>query len=224
MQNQIQNLEPTMDQGLRDYLLGVYNRMGLGLIVTGLIAYLVGPEFMTSLGFGMQFLIILAPIAFTMVLCFAQSKLSPFMANLVFLGVAAAFGLSLSAIFAVYTTVSIVKVIFISSSVFAASSIYGYVTNKDLSSIYMFLFVGLIGLIVAGLVNLFFASGLMSFIISVAGVIIFTGFTAYDVQRLKNEYISGEISAVSSIYGALSMYLNFLNLFISLLSLFGDKK
>lgn len=219
------SLNMSTDEGLRKFLLGVYNQMGIGVLITGLVAYYVGPDFMTSLGFGMQMVVIFSPLALVFALGFILDKVSPFVATLIFYGLAAIMGLSLSVIFAVYTSLSIVKILLISTSVFASASIYGYLTTKDLTSWFMFLFIGLIGIIIAGIVNIFLGSGLIAFLASAAGVIIFTGFTAYDVQRLKVEYINDPDSAnKSSIFGALSLYLNFINLFISLLQLFGTKK
>ena len=136
-------------------------------------------------------------------------------------------GLSLSYIFMVYTGGSIARVFFITASAFAALSLYGYTTKKDLSGWGTFLFMGLIGIIIASIVNIFVGSGMLHFIISVAGVLVFAGLTAYDTQNIKSEYMvsdSGEVAEKKAISGALRLYLDFINLFIMLLSLFGNRE
>ena len=149
------------------------------------------------------------------------------MAQILFWAFAGTMGLSLASIFIVYTDTSIARVFFITASAFAALSIYGYTTKKDLSGWGTFLFMGLIGIIIASIVNIFVASSMMHFIISVAGVLVFAGLTAYDTQNIKSEYMvsdSGEVTEKKAISGALRLYLDFINLFIMLLSLFGNRE
>jgi len=174
--------------------------------------------------------IALLPLAFVLVLSFGLKSLSITAATLIFYLFSISMGLSLSTLFLLYTSTSITKVFFITAATFAAASIYGYTSNKSLSSWGSFLLIGLIGIIIAGLVNIFLASSLLSFIISVVGVIVFVGLTAYDTQNIKNDYVSNgnfygfDNPEKASIFGALSLYLNFINIFTHLLSLLGDRK
>jgi FtsH-binding integral membrane protein len=217
----------TVDEGLRQYLVSVYNKMTAALAVSATVAWVAQP-LVAALG-SWNIALAFLPLAFILALQF-MDKMSETTAHLVFYAYAAATGLSLSTLFLVFTLGSIVQVLFISTSVFAAASIYGYTTRSDLTSLGAFLFMGLIGLIVASIVNLFLASSMMSWIISVAAVLIFTGLTAYDTQTLTEEYRSGgsvygfSSQRRSSIYGALILYLDFINLFIHLLQLLGQKK
>lgn len=217
----------TVDEGLRQYLVSVYNKMTAALVVSAATAWVAQP-LVASLG-SWNLALAFLPLAFIVALQF-MDKMSEAVAHLVFYTYAAVTGLSLSSIFLVFTLGSIVQVLFISTSVFAAASIYGYLTRSDLTSLGAFLFMGLIGIIVASIVNIFLASSMMSWIISVAAVLIFTGLTAYDTQKLKEEYESGgsvygfSSQGRSSIYGALTLYLDFINIFIHLLQLLGQKK
>ncbi|MBI4922122.1 MAG: Bax inhibitor-1/YccA family protein [Devosia nanyangense] len=231
-----------IDQGLRSYMLRVYNYMGLGLVVTGLVAYftytasfveqggqIVG---MTSLGAALfnsplQWVIMLAPLAFVLVLSFGITKLSVPVTQILFWAFAAVMGLSLSSIFAVYTGGSIAKVFFISAGTFGAMSLYGYTTKRDLTQFGSFLIMGLFGLIIASIANIFFNSGPLGFAISILGVLIFVGLTAWDTQRIKESYNVGfgaDVLAKGAIMGALSLYLDFINLFLMLLRLFGNQR
>ncbi|WDR04402.1 Bax inhibitor-1/YccA family protein [Devosia rhodophyticola] len=236
-----------IDEGLRSYMLRVYNYMGIGLIVTGVVAYFVNSmaigtadnavgqlangTYVTQLGallYGspLQFVVMLSPLAFVMVLSFGINKMSAGTAQMVFWAFAAVMGLSLSSIFLVYTGASIAKVFFITAATFGAMSLYGYTTKRDLTQLGSFLMMGLIGLIIASVVNMFFPSGLMGFIISVVGVLIFVGLTAYDTQKIKESYSEShgaDVMAKNAIMGALSLYLDFINLFLMMLRLFGNR-
>lgn len=238
-----------IDEGLRSYMLRVYNYMGLGLVVTGVAAYFAAAAAITTdpnaaagqLANGqlvtqwgallyaspLQWVVMLAPLAFVMVLSFGINKLSVTAAQGVFWAFAAVMGLSLSSIFLVYTDASIAKVFFITAATFGAMSLYGYTTKRDLTGMGNFLMMGLIGIIIASIVNIFMQSSMMDFIISVVGVLIFTGLTAYDTQKIKESYsdaYGADVMAKNAIMGALSLYLDFINLFMMLLRLFGNRE
>jgi FtsH-binding integral membrane protein len=231
-----------IDEGLRSYMLKVYNYMGIGLVVTGLVAYftytlafveqngsIVG---VTALGDAifnspLQWVVMLAPLAFVLVLSFGINKLSTGAAQILFWTFAAVMGLSLASIFAVYTSGSIAKVFFIAAAMFGGMSLYGYVTKTDLTKIGSFLIMGLWGLIIASIVNLIWPSGALGFAISIVGVVVFLGLTAWDTQRIKESYsvtLGADILAKGAIMGALNLYLDFLNLFLMLLRLFGSQR
>ncbi len=219
-----------IDEGLRSYMLSVYNYMALGLALTGLTAYvtasspaLLGVIFGTPL----QWVVMLAPLGFVFFLGARIHRMSVSTAQLVFWAFAVVMGLSMASIFLVFTYTSIARVFFITAATFGAMSLYGYTTRRDLTSWGTFLFMGLIGLIVASLVNLFVQSSAFHFAISLVGVVVFVGLTAYDTQRIKEEYYefdSPETSARKAILGALMLYLDFINLFIMLLRLFGQSR
>ena len=227
-----------IDEGLRSYMLKVYNYMGIGLVVTGLVSYFsaqaaVGADGqLTAWGSlifqsPLMWVIAFAPLAFVLVLSFGINKLSGATAQLLFWVFAAVMGLSLSSIFMVYTDASIAKVFFISAATFGAMSLYGYTTKRDLTGIGNFLIMGLIGLIIASIVNIFLASSMLDFAISAIGVLIFVGLTAYDTQRIKESYDEGhgaEVLQKTAVMGALSLYLDFINLFLMLLRLFGNRE
>ena len=219
-----------VDDGLRRYMLRVYNYMMLGLALTGVVAFAVSssPAAMQLIfGTPLMWGVMLAPLAFVMILSFGLHRLSTPMTQLLFRAFAGAMGLSLSSIFIAYTGASITRVFFITASAFAALSIYGYTTKKDLSGWGSFLFMGLIGIIIASIVNIFLASSMMHFIITVGGVLVFAGLTAYDTQKIKSEYMvsdSGEVAEKKAVSGALRLYLDFINLFIMLLHLFGNRE
>jgi FtsH-binding integral membrane protein len=231
-----------IDEGLRSYMLRVYNYMGIGLVVTGLVSYftyaasfveqngrIVGLTDLGNVLYGspLQWVIIFAPLAFVLVLSFGINKLSTPTAQILFWVFTAVMGLSLGSIFAVYTSTSIAKVFFISAATFGAMSLYGYTTKRDLTQIGSFLIMGLIGVVIASVVNIFLHSSGLSFAISIVGVLVFVGLTAYDTQRIKNNYDTGygaEVLAKSAIMGALSLYLDFINLFLMLLRIFGGNR
>lgn len=220
----------TVDEGLRSWMIGVYNTMIAGLALTGVTAWFAAPVVAALAPSGLTMLAIaLLPLVFIVALHF-MDKYSTTLAYTLFVGFSVAMGVSLSSIFLTFTGASIVKVFFISASVFAAASMYGYTTNRDLTSMGAFLFMGLIGIIVASIVNIWLASSMMEWIISVAAVLIFTGLTAYDTQKLREEYMSGgnvygfSSQERSAINGALILYLDFVNIFIHLLNLLGQKR
>ena len=234
---------PAIDAGLRDYMLKVYNYMASGLALTGLVAYMLfqatavtGPTGdivgLTNLGVSlytgpMMWIVALAPLGVVMYMSFGIRNMSASRAQTMFWVFAFLMGLSLSTIFLTYTEASIARVFFITATTFGAMSIYGYTTKRDLTAMGSFLFMGLIGIIIASIVNIFMQSSMMYFVISVLGVLIFVGLTAYDTQKIKNMYMaydSGEVSAKKAIMGALTLYLDFINLFIMLLRLFGTRR
>src|SRR6266705_3132923 len=238
----------TVDAGLRAYMLRIYNYMSIGLAITGLAAlgvYMaavttdpsgsaakIGNAFLTPFGYAMfvsplKWLFILAPLAMVMVISFGIERLRPATAQMLFWVFSALMGISLSSIFLVFTHTSIVRVFFITAATFGALSLYGYTTRRDLTGMGSFLIMGLFGIIIASLVNIFLASTMMQWVISVVGVLVFAGLTAYETQRLKSEYfygeMDGEVMGRSAIMGALSLYLYFLNLFTMLLQLRGRR-
>jgi FtsH-binding integral membrane protein len=219
-----------IDEGLRSYMLQVYNYMGLGLAITGAVAFLVAatpalyvPIFSTPL----KWVVMLAPLGFVFFLSARINNMSVSAAQLTFWVFAAVMGLSMASIFLVFTGASIARVFFITAAMFGAMSLYGYTTRRDLSGWGSFLFMGLIGIIIASLVNLFLASSAVQFAVSVIGVLVFTGLTAYDTQRIKEMYYeldAADVATRKAIMGALSLYLSFINLFMMLLQLFGTQR
>jgi FtsH-binding integral membrane protein len=218
-----------VDAGLRAYMLRVYNYMAGGLALTGAVAYFGAASgfYASILGTPLFWLVVLAPLGLVFFLSFRIEHMSLRAAQFSFWVYAALVGLSLSGIFLVYTGESIARVFFISAATFGITSLYGYTTRSDLSRFGSFLFMGLIGIIIAGLVNIFLQSSALQFAISMIGVIVFVGLTAYDTQRIKEIYVAGEdvtISGKKAIMGALALYLDFLNLFLMALQLFGDRR
>ncbi len=219
-----------IDEGLRSYMLSVYNYMALGLALTGLTAYVVAstPALWAVLfGTPLKWVVMLAPLGFVFFLSARIHRMSVSAAQLSFWGFAVLMGLSMASIFLVFTYTSIARVFFITAATFGAVSLYGYTTRRDLSSFGTFLFMGLIGVVVASLVNLFLQSSAFQFLISIVGVIVFVGLTAYDTQAIKEEYYeldAPETAARKAIMGALRLYLDFINLFIMLLQLFGQNR
>jgi len=232
-----------MDEGLRAYMLKVYNYMATGILLTGIIALLtfkmsvvtdssgsiVG---LTQMGnaiymSGLKWLVMLAPLGVVFYMSFGINKMSTAKAQTTFWIFASLMGLSLSSILLVYTGMSITRVFFICSATFGAMSIYGYTTKRDLTKLGSFLMMGLIGIIIASIVNIFMKSSMMYFVISILGVLIFVGLTAYDTQKIKNMYSAsdtGELIGKKAVMGALTLYLDFINLFIMLLRLFGQRR
>jgi uncharacterized protein len=216
-----------IDEGLRSYMLQVYNYMGLGLAITGVVAFLVAatpalyvPIFTTPL----KWVVMLAPLGFVFFLGAKIQTMSVSAAQMTFWAFAAVMGLSMASIFLVFTGASIARVFFITAAMFGSMSLYGYVTKRDLSGWGSFLFMGLIGIIIAMVVNIFLQSAAVQFAVSVIGVLVFTGLTAYDTQRIKEMYYeldAADVATRKAIMGALSLYLNFINMFVMLLQLFG---
>jgi FtsH-binding integral membrane protein len=219
-----------VDEGLRSYMLSVYNYMGLGLAITGLVAFLVASTpalYEPIFGTPLKWVVMLAPLGFVLFLSAKIRTMSVGTAQLTFWLFAAVMGLSLASIFLVFTGASIARVFFITAGTFGAMSLYGYTTKRDLMAWGSFLFMGLIGIIIASLVNIFIASSALQFAISEIGVLVFVGLTAYDTQRIKQMYYeldSADVMARKAIMGALSLYLDFINLFVMLLQLFGTAR
>ena len=234
--------QAAVDEGLRAYMLKVYNYMTTGLVLTGFIAYFFGKASVeaylpqgvvfTPLGnalfnSGLAWVIMLAPLGFVFYLSARIHKMSFSAAQITFWIFASIMGLSLASIFIQFTGESIARVFFITAGTFGAMSLYGYTTKRDLTKLGGFLFMGLIGIILASIVNIFLQSGPMAFAISVIGVLVFVGLTAYDTQNIKNMYYGGdseEIGSKKALMGALKLYLDFINLFILLLQLFGQRR
>ncbi len=218
-----------IDEGLRSYMLRVYNYMASGLALTGVVAYIVAnTEFLMNAIFGTPLLwvVMLAPLGMVMFLGAKIRTMSVGAAQTTFWVFAILMGMSLASIFVIYTGTSIARVFFITSGVFGAMSLYGYTTKRDLTGWGSFLFMGLIGIIIASVVNIFLASSALMFAISVIGVLVFVGLTAYDTQNIKNMYVESDSSDVvgkKAIMGALKLYLDFINLFLMLLHLFGNR-
>ena len=246
-----------VDQGLRTFMLGVYNNMILGLAISALVALGInklavtanvaeayrnsagqatrmGGQYLTSFGHTLyatplMWVVALAPLAFIFLFSFRMDRMSASSARATFFAFAAVMGASLSTLLLRYTGASVVQVFFITAASFGALSLWGYTTQRSLSGMGSFLMMGLIGLIIASLVNIFLASSALQFAISAIGVLIFAGLTAYDTQKLKEMYLyeigtpDGEVAAKASIFGALTLYLDFINMFQFLMSLFGSR-
>jgi uncharacterized protein len=226
-----------IDQGLRSYMLKVYNYMGAGLAITGVAAYGTYNAAVDAAGqltpFGLaiftsplKYLIIFAPLAMVMFLSFRVHRISVAAAQATFWIYAALVGVSLSSIGMIYAASSITQVFFITAATFATVSLYGYTTKRDLTGFGSFLFMGLIGLVIASIVNVFMQSSAMSFVLSAVGVLVFTGLTAWDTQKIKEVYLESDDTATmgrKAIMGALNLYLDFINLFLSMLRLFGSR-
>jgi FtsH-binding integral membrane protein len=248
--------EVAVDEGLRAYMLRVYNYMAGGVFLTGVIAYFVYSltvttdanlaahaatgaviglkrgMYLTPLGAALfttplHWLVILLPLGFVFFLSMRIYRMSLGAAQTTFWLFAAAMGVSLSSIFLAYTQTSITQVFFVTAAAFGSLSLYGYTTRKDLSGWGSFLIMGVFGIVIAALVNLFLQSSALQFAISVIGVLVFSGLTAYDTQRIKDGYyeVMGDMTAAgkAAILGALQLYLDFINLFVSLLQLFGNR-
>ncbi len=239
-----------VDEGLRAYMLGVYNYMAAGVALTGIVAYFVSSlatttdpslavaqlangVMLTQLGSTLyssplRWVVMLAPLGFVLFMSFRAQKMSVGATQISFWLFAGLMGLSLSSIFLVFTGQSITQIFFITAGAFAGLSLWGYTTKKDLSGWGSFLIMGVVGIIIAALVNLFLQSGALQFAISVIGVLVFAGLTAYDTQRIKDGYLlvrnDATMVAKSAIMGALSLYLDFINMFIFMLQLFGNRQ
>ena len=218
-----------IDEGLRAYMLRVYNYMVTGLALTGAVAFVVASTpavFNAIFGSGLHWVVILAPLGLVIFLSARINKMSAATAQISYWIFAGLMGLSLASVFVIYTGESIARVFFITAATFAAMSLYGYTTKRDLTKLGSFLFMGLIGIIIAMVVNFWLQSTMIQFVISVLGVLIFIGLTAYDTQKIKemyNEVDSSEIAGKKAIMGALRLYLDFINLFLMLLHLFGNR-
>jgi uncharacterized protein len=231
----------TIDAGLRAYMIRVYNYMAAGVALTGLVAWLTFSAAVTDVGGSLQltsfgqtifqgplmWVLVLAPLGLVMALSFGINRLSAGAALALFFVYAGLLGVSLASIFLVYTGESITRVFFISAASFGALSLWGYTTQRNLSAMGSFMFMGLIGIIVASLVNIFLASSGLAWAISVIGVLVFAGLTAYDTQSIKEMYSpmdDGTVAGRKAVMGALRLYLDFINLFLMLLRIFGDRR
>jgi uncharacterized protein len=230
---------PAIDAGLRAYMLRVYNYMLLGLGLTGLTAFATANTALGNLFFSyneaanaygpnlLGWVAIFAPVGLVFYLSFRVHKMSFAAAQMTFWIYAGLMGISIASILLNFTGASVARVFFITAATFGAMSLYGYTTKRDLSGFGSFLFMGLIGIIIASVVNMFLVSTMLHWIISIVGVLVFTGLTAYDTQRIKQTYdVSAGHEAVGkmAIMGALSLYLDFINLFIMLLRIMGDRR
>jgi FtsH-binding integral membrane protein len=219
-----------VDEGLRRHMLRVYNYMGLGLVVTGLVAYAVGttpalyvPIFSTPL----KWVVMLAPLAFVLFFSFRMQSMSAAGAQGMFWAFCAVMGLSMASIFLVFTGTSIARTFFIASAMFGTTSLYGYTTKRDLSRFGSFLIMGLIGVLIASLVNIFLASSMLQFVVSIVGILVFVGLTAWDTQSIKEQYaenFGAESQQKLAVLGAFSLYLNFINIFQLLLNFTGQRE
>jgi uncharacterized protein len=224
-----------VDSGLRSFMLGVYNKMALGLLLSGVLAYVVGTTpvlFQTLLTPPLAYAVMFGPLAILLISSFTMRNPSPVGANLVYWSVVTLIGVGMGAIVFAYARIpdgmtTVAKAFLITSASFGALSLWGYTTKRDLSAMGTFLIMGLIGVVIASIVNMFIASSALSFAISVIGVLVFAGLTAFDTQRLKFSYyeLGGDQRAMSvtTTYGALSLYLNFINLFMFILRLMSPR-
>ena len=221
------------DEGLRRHMLRVYNYMALGLVLTGAVAFTVGttpalyvPIFSTPL----KWVVMLAPLAFVLFFSFRMQSMSASGAQTMFWAFCGVMGLSMASIFLVFTGTSIARTFFIAATMFGATSLYGYTTKRDLSQFGSFLIMGLIGVVIASLVNIFLGSTMLQFIVSVVGILVFVGLTAWDTQRIKSDFVAysyaeGTAEAGKrSVLDALSLYLNFINLFMLMLQFMGVRQ
>jgi uncharacterized protein len=226
-----------IDAGLRAHMLRVYNYMLIGLVLTGLTAWVTADtafgqlfyQFNPAVGrigmTGLGWVALIAPLGLVLLLSFRINRMSVGAAQATFWAYAAIVGIGIAPILLVYTGASVAEVFFITAATFGAMSLWGYTTKSDLSGMGSFLFMGLIGVVIASVVNLFFHSAMMQWIISVVGVLVFTGLTAYDTQSIKESYVAnddGTVAGRKAIFGALRLYLDFLNLFLMLLQLLGN--
>ncbi|MDQ0302046.1 Bax inhibitor-1/YccA family protein [Ancylobacter polymorphus] len=218
------------DEGLRRHMLRVYNYMALGLVLTGAVAFIVGttpalyvPIFSTPL----KWVVMLAPLAFVLFFSFRMQSMSGSAAQTMFWAFCAVMGLSMASIFLVFTGTSIARTFFIAATMFGATSLYGYTTKRDLSQFGSFLIMGLIGVVIASLVNIFLGSTMLQFIVSVVGILVFVGLTAWDTQSIKEQYadnFDAESQQKLAVFGAFSLYLNFVNIFQLLLNFTGERE
>ncbi|MER8968891.1 Bax inhibitor-1/YccA family protein [Mesorhizobium sp. M0808] len=218
------------DEGLRRHMLRLYNYMGLGLVVTGVIAFVVAstpalyvPIFSTPL----KWVVMLAPLAFVLLFSFRMQAMSAGGAQAMFWAFCAVMGLSLASVFLVFTGTSIARTFFIAATMFGATSLYGYTTKRDLTQFSSFLIMGLIGVVIASIVNIFLGSTALQFAISVIGIAVFIGLTAWDTQTIKEQYaenFGAESQQKLAVFGAFSLYLNFINIFQLLLNFTGERE
>lgn len=218
------------DLGLRAYMQKVFGLMALGVAITGAVAFGVANSpaaIQLIFGTPLQWVVIFAPLAFVLIFGAAANRMSAGMAQIAFLGFSALMGLSMASIFLVYTHASVARVFFITAGMFAGMALYGYTTKRDLTGLGSFLIMGVWGLVLASIVNIFWQPQGLQFALSILGVLLFTGLTAFDAQRIKMLYNSADSQdsmSKKAIFGALQLYLDFINLFISLLRILGDRR
>ncbi|RWM14343.1 MAG: Bax inhibitor-1/YccA family protein [Mesorhizobium sp.] len=218
------------DEGLRKHMLRVYNYMGLGLVVTGLVAFFVASTpalYVPIFSSPLKWVVMLAPLAFVMLFSFKMQTMSAASAQTMFWAFCAVMGLSLASVFLVFTSTSIARTFFIAATMFGATSLYGYTTRRDLTQFSSLLIMGLIGVVIASLVNLFLGSTALQFAISVIGIAVFVGLTAWDTQTIKEQYaenFDAESQQKLAVFGAFSLYLNFINIFQLLLNFTGERE
>ncbi|QKC83977.1 Bax inhibitor-1/YccA family protein [Mesorhizobium sp. NZP2077] len=218
------------DEGLRQHMLRVYNYMGLGLVVTGLVALMVSSTpalYVPIFSSPLKYVVMLAPLAFVLLFSFKMQTMSAASAQMMFWAFCAVMGLSLASVFLVFTGTSIARTFFIAAAMFGATSLYGYTTKRDLTQLSSFLIMGLIGVVIASIVNIFLGSTALQFAISVIGIAVFIGLTAWDTQTIKEQYaenFDAESRQKLAVFGAFSLYLNFINIFQLLLNFTGERE
>lgn len=217
------------DEGLRNFMLGVYNYMTFALAVSGLVSLGISmsPDLLKLIwGTNFKWIAIFSPLAMSLAFAFLVQNMTAQSAKIFLVAFAAVMGLSMSSIFLIFKLGSIAQVFFITAATFGATSLYGYTTKRDLTGLGSFLMMGVIGLVIAGLINVFLQSSMMSLIISCISVLVFTGLTAYDTQNLKYTYdeLDEDQRDKAGAIGAFNLYINFINIFMSLLNILGDKK
>jgi len=218
------------DEGLRQHMLRVYNYMGLGLVITGIVAFLVGSTpalYVPIFSSPLKWVVMFAPLAFVLFFSFKINSISAGAAQALFWAFCAVMGLSMASIFLVFTGASIARTFFIAAAMFGVMSLYGYTTKTDLTKFGSFLIMGLIGVVIASIVNIFLGSSMVQFAVSIIGIIVFLGLTAWDTQTIKEQYAENagaEANQKLAVFGALSLYLSFVNIFQMLLSLTGQQQ
>ncbi|WP_095091606.1 Bax inhibitor-1/YccA family protein [Mesorhizobium sophorae] len=218
------------DEGLRQHMLRVYNYMGVGLVVTGLVAFMISSTpalYVPIFSSPLKWVVMLAPLAFVMLFSFKMQTMSAASAQAMFWAFCAVMGLSLASVFLVFTGTSIARTFFIAATMFGATSLYGYTTRRDLTQFSSFLIMGLIGVVIASIVNIFLGSTALQFAISVIGIAVFIGLTAWDTQTIKEQYaenFDAESRQKLAVFGAFSLYLNFINIFQLLLNFTGERE
>jgi hypothetical protein len=218
------------NEGLRRHMLRVYNYMAIGLVLTGAVAFIVGTTpalYVPIFSSPLKWVVMLAPLAFVLFFSFRIQSMSASSAQTMFWAFCGVMGLSMASIFLVFTGTSIARTFFIAATMFGATSLYGYTTKRDLSQFGSFLIMGLIGVVIASLVNIFLGSTMLQFIVSVVGILVFVGLTAWDTQSIKEQYaenFDAESQQKLAVFGAFSLYLNFVNIFQLLLNLTGERE
>ena len=216
--------DTTINLGLRSYFNDVFSRMTTALLISAMFAYIGMRVPMLYAGGMLTWTIILAPLAFVLAMSFGSERFSDRGLLLMLMGFGAAQGLSMGALLFIYTAHSVITAFLMAAIVFGTFAMIGYTTKRDLSAMGTFLFVGLIGIIIASIVNIWLNLTALAFVVNVLAVLIFTGLTAYDMQKLKHIYLDGGDSSRVRTFGALSLYLDFINIFVSLLQLIGNKR